>query len=163
MINLSSRLASRHQNGRPRNRRRGTAITEFAVMSPLFLMLLGGTMDFSRLFSQSMALHNAARAGAQYAIGKDSNMYDLQGIQNAAIASQPNMTGITAQASIVCKLPPDDATTQGDGATVTCGTVSGYVRQYLQITTTKNYELFSTYLALPTNFTLKGSAVVRLQ
>jgi Flp pilus assembly protein TadG len=157
MINLSKRLRGRQQ------RRRGSAITEFAVMSPLFLMLLGGTMDFSRLFSQSMMLYNAARAGAQHALGKDSNMYDMAGIQNAALASQPNVSGMTAVATLVCRLPPTDASTEGDGATVTCGATSGYVRQYLQITTSKNYSLFSSYLSLPTNFAMKGQAMVRLQ
>jgi len=161
MTNLIQRFGGRGPQRAAR--RRGSAITEFAIMSPLFLMLLGGTMDFSRLFSQSMMLHNAARAGAQFALGKDSNMYDMAGIQQAAVASQPNMAGMTATAALVCKLPPADASEQGDGATIACGSVSGYVRQYLEITTSKNYELLSSYLSLPTNFPLKGKAVVRLQ
>lgn len=157
MMNLTKRLRGRNQ------RRRGSAITEFAVMSPLFLMLLGGTMDFSRLFSQSMILHNAARAGAQYALGKDSNMYDITGIQQAAIASQPNITGMTATAVLVCRLAPSDAATESDGAAVACGSTSSYTRQYLEVTTAKNYELLSSYLALPKQLPLKAKAVVRLQ
>jgi Flp pilus assembly protein TadG len=143
-------------------KRRGSAMVEFAIMSPLFLMLLGGTMDFARLFHQSMQLNNAARAGAQFALGKDSNMYNITGIQQAAIAAQPNLPGMGVVAQVICKLPPADATTQGDGATVPC-TTSGYTRRYLQITASKNYNLMSSYLALPTEFPLKGKAMVRLQ
>ena len=45
---------------------RGSALVELAVTLPLLVLLVVGVADLARVFYVSMALTNAARAGAQY-------------------------------------------------------------------------------------------------
>ena len=48
--------------------RRGMAATELVVVLPLFLLILLGAVDFGRFAVRSIAVANAARAGAGYGI-----------------------------------------------------------------------------------------------
>ena len=115
-------------------RRRGSAMVEFAVMSPLLLMLLGGAMDFSRVFYHGMGLNNAARAGVQYALTKPNQMYDYTGMQDAARQAQPDLTGMTVTASMYCTSTPSHENDADDDELSTAEVVpcptSGYARQY---------------------------------
>lgn len=139
-------------------------MVEFAVISPVFCALLGGIMDFSRVFNLSISLNHAARAGVQYAMFSPANQSNYTAMQDAAIASQPNVTGMTAQASLVCRQDPVDQASATDGPVQQCAGAGGaFQRQYLQVVTTKQYDLFSTYLLLPGTLTVRGRAQVRLQ
>lgn len=46
----------------------GNAITEFAFVLPLFVMMMCATLDMARLFFTETTLQNAVRAGGRYAI-----------------------------------------------------------------------------------------------
>jgi len=61
--------------GRRPNRKRGQALVEFALVIPLFLLLLSGIMDFGVMLFQRMTIINSAREGARAAvmIPADSN------------------------------------------------------------------------------------------
>lgn len=48
-------------------RRRGQAIVEFAVVLPVFLLLILGVIDFGMVAHQSQSLGHAAREGARLA------------------------------------------------------------------------------------------------
>lgn len=56
----------------PRNRstrrERGASIVEFAIVLPLLLLLIGGMVDFGRLFYTEVMLTNAAREGTRAAM-----------------------------------------------------------------------------------------------
>ena len=56
-------------NGTPSDRRRerGASLVEFAVVVPLFLILLFGIMEAGWLFAQQVEVRNAAREGARLA------------------------------------------------------------------------------------------------
>jgi hypothetical protein len=47
---------------------RGQAIAEFALIAPIFLLLLFGIIEFGRYVYLAQILNNAAREGARYAI-----------------------------------------------------------------------------------------------
>jgi Flp pilus assembly protein TadG len=49
------------------SRRRATAALEFALASPLLIILLGGAADYGQAQIQRAALANAVEAGAEYA------------------------------------------------------------------------------------------------
>ena len=54
---------------RPRRRARGesgTAVVEFALVCMVFLLLVFGIIDFSRLFQSWVTVQHAAREGARY-------------------------------------------------------------------------------------------------
>lgn len=49
-------------------RDRGASIVEFAICLPLLLLLIGGMVDFGRMFFTEVMLTNAAREGARSAM-----------------------------------------------------------------------------------------------
>lgn len=53
---------------RRRPGRRGQALTEFALVAPLFFFLLFSIIEFGRVVYYIQILNNAAREGARYAI-----------------------------------------------------------------------------------------------
>lgn len=55
--------------------RRGQALTEFALVIPLLLLLIFGIIEFGRFIYAYEVLNNATREGARFAIvhGSDSN------------------------------------------------------------------------------------------
>ena len=55
---------------RPRRRRRsrGQALVEFALVAPIFFLMLFAIIDFGRFIYYVQILNNAAREGARYAI-----------------------------------------------------------------------------------------------
>jgi Flp pilus assembly protein TadG len=56
-----------------RPRSRGQALVEFALIIPLFLLMLFGIIDIGRVIWANDALTNAAREGARFASVKGSN------------------------------------------------------------------------------------------
>lgn len=64
-----------HQLDRRRRRVRGQAMVEFALVAPVFFLLLFGTIEGGRFILYYQALNNAAREGARYAIVHGSNSF----------------------------------------------------------------------------------------
>src|SRR5262245_63982542 len=56
-----------------RRRSRAQALVEFALVSPIFFLLLFGIIDFGRYVYYVQILNNAAREGARYAIVHGGN------------------------------------------------------------------------------------------
>ena len=57
----------------------GQAIVEFAMVTPLFLLIFAGMMDFALLFKSYQTSLNAAREGARMAVlpGYENGAYDV--------------------------------------------------------------------------------------
>ena len=53
---------------RMRKSEAGQSMVEMALVLPILLLLVGGIMDFGWLFYNQLALTNAAREGARYAV-----------------------------------------------------------------------------------------------
>jgi hypothetical protein len=53
---------------RRRDRGRAQALAEFALVAPIFFLMLFGIIDFGRYVYYVQVLNNAAREGARYAI-----------------------------------------------------------------------------------------------
>ena len=86
--------------------RRGAAAVEFAVIAPLFLLLLAGIIEFGQAFRIEHMLANATRRGARYAIVDGAaNSQVLQqvkthcvqtlGVHEADVTVQLAINGIT--------------------------------------------------------------------
>ena len=57
----------RYPNGR-KNKARGVAIVEFALVAVLFLTVLLSTMEYAYLFFGNLSMQHAVREGARYAV-----------------------------------------------------------------------------------------------
>lgn len=63
----------RARDGRHGARSRGQALAEFALVAPIFFLILFSIIDFGRYVYYVQILNNAAREGARYAIVHGSN------------------------------------------------------------------------------------------
>jgi hypothetical protein len=71
---------------RRRRRSRGQSLVEFALVSPIFLLILSGIMDFGFLLYSRMTVINAAREGARIA----TTMTDTPGAIPGAVDTRAN-------------------------------------------------------------------------
>jgi Flp pilus assembly protein TadG len=81
-----------------RKNRRGAAVVEFAIVAPVFFILVFGMIEYGRMVMVQQILTNASREGARYAVILDSN--DTTAVQekvtdylvSASINGSPNVT-----------------------------------------------------------------------
>ncbi len=97
-----------------RNRRRGAAVVEFAIVAPLLLTLLFGMLEVGRLVMVQQILTNASREGARRGILEQATATDVQSTVEAYLtnASISNAT---------VSISPGSLATVGFGNKVTVG------------------------------------------
>jgi Flp pilus assembly protein TadG len=101
--------ASRRHGQGHRQRRRGQALVEFALVVPVMLLILLIAVDFGRLFFAHISNVNAAREGANYAAAHAADSPYLvttfnAGAANAAIA-QANAQGQSGGGTVTVSSP----------------------------------------------------------
>jgi len=94
-------------------RRRGAAATEFAIVAPVFFLMVIGFIEFGRALMVQQVLINASRVGARQASTTGATSADVQtSVQN--YTSGVSVSGVTVTVS------PNPATaTAGTAITVT--------------------------------------------
>ncbi len=119
----------------PESSERGAAAVEFAILLPLLLMLVLGTIEFGRAYNAQITLTNAAR----------------DGVRVMAIANDPagaKTAATNAAESVSTTIPTSDITL----STNTCSTGT-------QVTLTINYTL-STITGIAGPFPMTGKGVM---
>ncbi|MCQ6271397.1 pilus assembly protein [Pseudarthrobacter sp. R1] len=77
---------------KPKQKERGAVAVEMALLLPLLLLILIGTMEFGRVFNVQNSLTQAAREGARHAaIHYDDSSLDVEG---AALDAAPSLAGL---------------------------------------------------------------------
>lgn len=71
----------RHSKSKEK-REEGQAMVEFALVLPVFLLILCGIIDFGWLFYNQLSLNNACREGARYAVVNTAEGASTQAIEN---------------------------------------------------------------------------------
>jgi Flp pilus assembly protein TadG len=56
-----------------RKNRRGAAVVEFAIVAPVFFLLVFGMIEYGRMVMVQQVLTNASREGARYAVIQSTN------------------------------------------------------------------------------------------
>jgi Flp pilus assembly protein TadG len=149
--NIRWRTASRAPQ---RPRQRGLATVEFAIVGFALVLILLVAADFSRIFAVSIAVTNAARAGAQYGIQSTANFTNLAGMQQAALNDASGISGVTALASNFCECVT--------GTEIVCSSAScAAPRRYVRVAVTAEFESVTQFPGLPDSVTLTRSAVMR--
>ena len=77
MSAVISRRGRRTNGRRQRASKSGQALTEFALLVPLMILLAVGLGDFGRLFSAAMGIESAAREAADYGAMQGKSKWDL--------------------------------------------------------------------------------------
>jgi len=101
-----------------RKKQRGASVVEFAVIAPLFFMLILGIIEFGRVMTVQQVITNAAREGARMAILDGSSASEVESwvteylagahIEGAAIAidpAQPSSAGYGAPITVSVSIP----------------------------------------------------------
>ncbi|MEE8393553.1 MAG: TadE family protein [Rhodospirillales bacterium] len=133
----------------------GVSAVEFALITPMLLVVLIGLIDFGMAMFHKMELQSAVRSGAQYAL---SNSGDTTSITSAVTAA--TSIGISSSdVTLTCYCLDDndtvDVTSDDTTYSTTCGSVSCSSTELVFMTVAAS----STYtpILLPTVDTSTGS------
>jgi Flp pilus assembly protein TadG len=144
----------------PAGRRRAASLVEFAVVAPVFFLVLFGIMEYARFLFTVQMLNNAAREGARYAAVNTTvvTTSDIQNYVDKYLAGQgtTQLVGYSPTSNVtVYKADPTTGADLGqtwqnagwgDGVGVT---VSGTYR-----------PLMPGLMHLSSSFTIKGICVM---
>jgi len=147
-----------HVTRSPHRSRAGQATTEIALLSPIMILMLLGTMDFGRLFYDAIGIAGAVRSGLQYATLTTANATDTTGIVNAATQDVSNTTGVTVTTTSYCQC--------SDGTSINCAlTCAGGItaERYVRVKATKTFQTLVAYPGIPNSVNLSQQAVMRVQ
>jgi Flp pilus assembly protein TadG len=114
VVHLDNNL---HQPGRSgRGKRRGAAAVEFALVAPLFFLLIFGMVEFGRMVMIQQVITNASREGARKAVLDGATSASVK----SAVVTYMANGGVTISTSNVTLSPTDPASAEaGDPITVT--------------------------------------------
>jgi len=147
----------------------GGALVELAMALPVVMVVFAATIDFARVFYTSMALMDAARAGAQYGAVNSAFATDIPGMQSAATAAT-NTTGITAVASRLCQCATDvgvfsaTSPTANDCTSPVATSCPGkHLVVTVTVTTSKTFSTIITgFPSIPSSVNLSRTATMRV-
>ncbi len=132
----------------------GQALVETAVIFPILITLLLGTVELARVVYAAIEVSNAARAGAQYGAQSGFTASDTTGIATAATSDAANLTGLSVTSSYSCVC--------SDGSASTCqptDCTNSRIEQTLTVNTQVTIDPIIHLHGLPTTYTLKGQAI----
>jgi len=136
----------------------GSALAEFAVIAPLVLVLLIGSIEVGRFAQYSILVAGSARAGVQYGSQNLVTALDLTGMQNSALADGQNVAGLTATATQYCQC--------ADGTTSSClptDCAASHRLVYVRVDTAGVIPSLLHMPGLPATYSVGGHAVMRVR
>jgi Flp pilus assembly protein TadG len=156
----------------------GQALTEFAFILPVLLLLLLGVIELGRYAYISILIGNAARAGAAYGAEVKGNSNDTAGIQQAA---QNDFAGATSGSTnngqpvsqlnvtslLTCGCDSNGTFTPAIGCNFptnpTAGTcVTGNWVIILSVTADGTFSALFNYPGIPTSLDISRTAKMRV-
>ena len=163
----------------------GAALVELALTTPLFILLLMGSVELGRLAYYSIEVANAARAGASFGAVNRGNAVEFDNIQNAARSDAPDLPNLVATPgySCVCEtvdnsttpamtsfnpsITSSPATASCDSAvinacTVSSGTSTQKVIYFVSVSTQADVDPIVHVPGLPTIYRLRGYSALRV-
>jgi Flp pilus assembly protein TadG len=129
-----------------RRNRRGAAAVEFAIVAPIFFLMVFGLIEFGRAVMVQQVLTNAAREGAR--VGVLDSPTPTAGLVNTTVTNYLQNAGISGA---TVTINPTEPTTAGYGATVTVTVQIPF----------KNVSWLPAPMFIGTNTQLKASTVMR--
>jgi Flp pilus assembly protein TadG len=91
---------SARSSGRRANRRRGQSLVEFALVFPIFMLVLSGIMDFGFMLYSRMSVINSSREAAHAAIVVE-NHADIPTVAQGAAVATAAQGGVSITSSAV--------------------------------------------------------------
>ncbi len=131
---------------------------ELGFALPFLAAMLVGTMDFGRLFFDSISVASAVRAGLQFGTLNSANSTNASGIVAAATQDAVNTTGLTITTARYCQC--------ADGSSIDCtlkctGNVAPEI--YIRVKAAKVFQTLLAYPGIPSSVNLSQQAVMRVR
>jgi Flp pilus assembly protein TadG len=149
---------------RRRSREQGQSAVELAIVVPILILLLLAVADFGRVFFVSVAVNNAARAGAQYGSQTVATASDSAGMVAAASADAANVSNFNTPIASAC-------TCQAPFGSVTACPTTGlndYCKDspqatYVTVNTSATFNTILPYPGIPSSMVLTGKAIMQVE
>ncbi len=163
----------RFKTEKPKERRRwlsekGQSAVEFGLVLPVLALMLVVVADFARVFFVSVAVNNAARAGAQFGSQTTTDAANPTGMQQAAcddygisvLATCKTILNPTAS-QCTCETPAGSVTACSTISSTYCSHTS--TATYVTVNTSATYSTILNYPGVPHSYTLTGQAIMQVQ
>lgn len=137
--------------------KKGQSVVELALALPLLTALLMIVVEVGRICLVAISLASAAHAGVQYGAQNLTTVSDNAGMQNAATADAPNLTGLNVNATHFCQC--------SDGSSSTClasDCSTSHRLTYVQVNVSATYRPWFNWPGVPAVTTLTSQAVMRV-
>jgi hypothetical protein len=136
----------------------GQSLAEIALLTPLLLLLLVGTIEIGRFAYYSIEVSNAARAAVQYGAQSLADSKDTPGLLLAARRDAPEVSGLNLNSQDLC------ACSESPAAFVGCPAknCAGRPIVFIKIDTTATISPLFSYPGLPAAFVANGHAFMRV-
>lgn len=142
-----------------RHSEHGGAMVELAVVLPVLILISIGVMDYGRVYFTSIAVANAARAGAEYGAQNLGTYSDKHSdMQAFAQADGSEVGAITVTSARVCRC---GSTVVTCSTTSECGGGYGPAMLFIEVTASKTVPLLLNYPGLPSSVSISRKAVWR--
>lgn len=163
----------------------GAALVELALTTPLFILLLMGSVELGRIAYYAIEVANAARAGASFGAVNKGNAADDANILNAAKSDAPDLPNLiaTPNHSCVCETidnstkpaitsfnpsitsspaAADCKSTTITSCTVVTSTSAQKIVEFVTVSTQADVDPIVHVPGLPTLYTLHGYSALRV-
>jgi Flp pilus assembly protein TadG len=166
----------RFQTEKPEQQRRwfserGQSAVELAIVVPVLALMLVVIADFARVFYVSIAVNNAARAGAQFGSQSSSTASTAEepsGMQQAACNDYGISDFTTCQTTLNPTATMCTCGTPSTGVPA-CSTISATYcshtasATYVTVNTSATYHTILNYPGITSSYTLTGQAIMQVQ
>ncbi len=130
-------------------------------MLPVLILLLLVALDFARMFNMSMAVTDAARAGAQWGAQNRTNAANALGMEQAACNSMADYSctpGSNTTASSFCQCA-------GSSGTISCTNPGGCnnVQNFVTVTASTTFSTVLPYPGLSSSVPMSASVTMQVQ
>ncbi|MBL4804359.1 MAG: pilus assembly protein [Alphaproteobacteria bacterium] len=132
----------------------GASAIEFAIIAPIFILLIVGTADMGFFVLEKMKLHNVVQTTAVYAAQAGST----DSVQTVA---QETYQGDFADLNITSVMECECSDGVASGCPLSCGS-EDYQRRFVLINGTGNFTTLFPYPGLPENISISTQARVRV-
>jgi Flp pilus assembly protein TadG len=137
----------------------GQSIAEVALVTPMLLLLLIGTIEVGRFAYYSIEVANAARAGVQYAAQSLADSKDIVGIQRASQNDAPNVSDLDVTSRDLCACSSSPANYVGCPAR---NCAPGHAVVFVEVNTSARFQSLFRYPGLASSLTVNGRAIMRV-
>ncbi len=139
-------------SSRRRSRDRGQGLTEFAIVIPVFLIVVGAIFDFGFMLYSRLTVINAAREGARTAV----MLADRTTIEAVVASTVKSVSFALTTSSLTIESPCVPAGSCDIGAKPEPG-------DSVEVTVTYQYQTFFPWPFIPTPLTLSSTVQMVLE